>query len=119
MSEAKSAKPISRPNSRTAPKRVRRKESDTTASEATPKRKRTATKAKPKAKAKTKAKTKAEPASTAVAKPISLEASVRYAMIADAAYFRAEQRGFIPGHELEDWLAAERLIAQQHPPISA
>lgn len=31
----------------------------------------------------------------------------RYRMIAEAAYFRAEQRGFAPGHELADWLAAE------------
>lgn len=27
--------------------------------------------------------------------------------IAISAYFRAEARGFEPGHELEDWLAAE------------
>jgi hypothetical protein len=37
-------------------------------------------------------------------------------MIAKAAYFRAQQRHFQPGHELEDWLAAEsevdRRIAQ-------
>jgi hypothetical protein len=25
-----------------------------------------------------------------------------------AAYFKAEQRGFAPGHELDDWLEAER-----------
>ncbi len=31
----------------------------------------------------------------------------RQRLIAEAAYFRAEQRGFIPGHELADWLAAE------------
>jgi hypothetical protein len=35
------------------------------------------------------------------------------AMIADAAYFRAEKRGFEAGHELEDWLAAEEEIEQQ------
>ena len=34
-------------------------------------------------------------------------AAERRAMIADAAYFRAERRRFEPGHELEDWLAAE------------
>jgi hypothetical protein len=28
-------------------------------------------------------------------------------MIAEAAYLRAERRGFAPGHEAEDWLAAE------------
>lgn len=31
----------------------------------------------------------------------------RRAMIAEAAYLRAERRGFAPGHETEDWLAAE------------
>lgn len=31
----------------------------------------------------------------------------RHTMIAQAAYFRAERRGFEPGHELEDWLGAE------------
>ena len=35
----------------------------------------------------------------------------RRAMIADAAYFRAEKRGFEPGHELDDWLAAEVDVA--------
>ena len=34
----------------------------------------------------------------------------RHAMISDAAYFLAEQRDFCPGHELEDWLTAEREI---------
>ncbi len=28
-------------------------------------------------------------------------------MIAVAAYFRAEQRGFAPGNEIQDWLEAE------------
>ena len=32
------------------------------------------------------------------------------AMISRAAYLRAEQRGFEPGHEVEDWLAAEAEI---------
>jgi Protein of unknown function (DUF2934) len=31
----------------------------------------------------------------------------RRAMIAEAAYLRAERRAFAPGHETEDWLAAE------------
>lgn len=31
----------------------------------------------------------------------------RHELIATAAYFRAQHRGFEPGHELEDWLAAE------------
>lgn len=40
---------------------------------------------------------------------------VREERIRVAAYLLAEQRGFTPGHELEDWLAAEtaddRLMA--------
>lgn len=31
----------------------------------------------------------------------------REQMIAEAAYFRAEQRGFVPGNEMSDWLQAE------------
>lgn len=30
--------------------------------------------------------------------------------VAEAAYLRAERRGFAPGHELEDWLAAEKEV---------
>jgi coproporphyrinogen III oxidase-like Fe-S oxidoreductase len=32
------------------------------------------------------------------------------ARIAEAAYHRAEQRGFEPGHEMEDWIEAEKAI---------
>lgn len=31
-------------------------------------------------------------------------------MIAEAAYYIAAQRGFEPGHELDDWLAAEAQV---------
>lgn len=31
--------------------------------------------------------------------------------VACAAYHLAERRGFAPGHELEDWLAAETQVA--------
>jgi len=31
-------------------------------------------------------------------------------MIAAAAYYRAERRGFAPGCDLEDWLAAEAEV---------
>jgi sterol desaturase/sphingolipid hydroxylase (fatty acid hydroxylase superfamily) len=31
-------------------------------------------------------------------------------MIAEAAYYRAERRGFMPGHEVSDWIQAEREI---------
>jgi hypothetical protein len=30
--------------------------------------------------------------------------------IAENAYYRAQQRGFEPGHEVEDWLDAEREL---------
>ena len=34
----------------------------------------------------------------------------RAALIAEAAFFRAEKRGFAPGHEVEDWFAAESEV---------
>jgi hypothetical protein len=36
--------------------------------------------------------------------------SSREALIATAAYYRAQKRGFQAGREMEDWLAAEREI---------
>ena len=50
--------------------------------------------------------------------PIAQETAVRVqpsadeikAMIATAAYYLAAGRHFSPGHELDDWLAAERRI---------
>jgi hypothetical protein len=38
------------------------------------------------------------------------DATERNQMIAVAAYFRAEKRGFSPNHELADWLDAENEI---------
>lgn len=37
----------------------------------------------------------------------------RERMIAVKAYYRAEHRGFAPGHELEDWCEAEMEINRQ------
>lgn len=37
----------------------------------------------------------------------------RTILVARAAYFRAQARGFAGGHELDDWLAAEAEIDQQ------
>ncbi|MCU7844991.1 MAG: DUF2934 domain-containing protein [Candidatus Thiodiazotropha sp. (ex Monitilora ramsayi)] len=34
----------------------------------------------------------------------------RYEMVATMAYYRAEQRNFEPGHDVEDWLDCERII---------
>lgn len=50
----------------------------------------------------------AEPLATALRAPLGHE-EIR-ALIAEAAYHRARQRGFAPGHELEDWVEAEALI---------
>jgi hypothetical protein len=41
-----------------------------------------------------------------------LSADDRRAMIEQAAYFRAERRGFAPGHERDDWVAAELEVDQ-------
>jgi len=40
----------------------------------------------------------------------SARAKSRAALIAELAYFRAQSRGFEPGHEEEDWLAAEAEV---------
>jgi hypothetical protein len=37
----------------------------------------------------------------------------REARIAEAAYWRAERRGFTAGYELDDWLEAEREIDRE------
>ena len=34
-------------------------------------------------------------------------------LIAEAAYYRAKQRGFTPGHELEDWVQAESEVMRR------
>jgi hypothetical protein len=53
----------------------------------------------------------------AIAAPSAAE---REEMVRTAAYFRAERRGFAPGYEWEDWLAAEAevstLAGSQPPP---
>ena len=40
----------------------------------------------------------------------SVTGEEKHQLISQAAYYRAEQRGFIPGLELDDWLAAEEEI---------
>jgi len=40
----------------------------------------------------------------------SSEQPHRHTLIAEAAFILAQERGFAPGHELDDWLAAERDI---------
>ena len=40
----------------------------------------------------------------------TVSAAQRQDMIREAAYYKAEKRHFAPGHEAEDWAAAEREI---------
>jgi hypothetical protein len=63
-----------------------------------------------------------EPAKPRVAKPkpsartdvvTSRAPQEKLRMVEMAAYFRAERRGFEPGHEIEDWIAAEAEIDAQ------
>ena len=42
--------------------------------------------------------------------PVFVDPPQRTALIARAAYFRAQSRGFAPGHETADWLAAEAEV---------
>jgi len=42
----------------------------------------------------------------------------RWALVAENAYYRAERRGFLPGSELDDWLAAEEEVAKMGPQSS-
>ena len=46
--------------------------------------------------------------------PINLDEEVRR-----LAYLMAERRGFEPGHEAEDWFAAEREVRQRYHQHSA
>jgi len=41
---------------------------------------------------------------------VTISEDVRRGMIAEGAYLRAERRGFAPGHEEEDWIAAEAEV---------
>lgn len=43
-------------------------------------------------------------------KPTDVNADRQHHLIAEAAYFRAEQRGFRDGCPIEDWLQAEQEI---------
>jgi hypothetical protein len=49
-------------------------------------------------------------ATNSVTKKTAVSAEERYHMIATAAYFRAEHRGFVGGYEMQDWIASEAQI---------
>ena len=70
---------------------------------------------------KTAAKTAAKnvpPAKTAAARrPLKTAPSVpadRQSLVRMAAFLRAERRGFAPGYEIEDWLAAEAEVSARY-----
>jgi len=46
--------------------------------------------------------------------PINVEDEIR-----QLAYLLSERRGFVPGHENDDWLAAEREVQQRYQHHSA
>lgn len=54
---------------------------------------------------------RAKKTAAAAASPrLEISEDVRRGMIAEAAYLRAERRGFVGGDEREDWLAAEAEV---------
>ena len=46
--------------------------------------------------------------------PINLDDEIR-----ELAYLLSERRGFLPGHETEDWLSAERQVLARYQQTSA
>jgi hypothetical protein len=48
--------------------------------------------------------------SAVLSEPGVVDAEIRNRMIAEAAYYRAEARGFATGYELEDWLEAQAEV---------
>jgi hypothetical protein len=52
----------------------------------------------------------AAPAKSAAKTAKQVDPQVRLRMIAEAAYYIAEKRGFIHGHHDADWAAAEKQI---------
>lgn len=62
----------------------------------------------------------ATPGKASSAPSAKQEPELRRALIAEAAYYRAERRGFAAGHELEDWCVAEAEIDARFcdPPVA-
>lgn len=74
----------------------------------------------PKVKSKSTAANKLKSKTTATAKTQPVSPEQRYQMIAEAAYFIAEKRGFVGGDIWQDWIDAEaeinRLLHQSSAP---
>jgi hypothetical protein len=60
-----------------------------------------------------------ESAGTTCGGVTSVDPESRRHLVAAAAYFIAESRGFAPGHELEDWVAAEAVVDSQLKQVQA
>jgi len=54
-----------------------------------------------------------EPLAERPERPGLPSAAELYEMIAEAAYFRAQKRGFLPGLEAQDWLDAEAEVMER------
>jgi hypothetical protein len=50
--------------------------------------------------------------------PAAISPEERHDRVANAAYLRAEDRGFLPGAELQDWLDAEAEVDEQLTQVS-
>jgi len=61
----------------------------------------------------TKATTTAPKKAAPKKKEVSVSPEHRYHMIATAAYFLAERRGFAGGYQMQDWISAEAQIDSQ------
>ena len=72
--------------------------------------KRSRTKAKPKDAATATPKPRKTKAVTAPVAALQRPVADMTSMIATAAYYLAAERNFAPGHELDDWLEAERRV---------
>ena len=57
-------------------------------------------------------KTTATKSSVSSKKKMEVSPEQRYMMIAEAAYYRAEKRGFVGGNSAQDWVEAEAEINQ-------
>ena len=55
------------------------------------------------------------PASSSLVAPSWADRQLR---ISQAAYYKAQRRDFAPGHDWEDWFAAEREVANSHGTVA-
>jgi hypothetical protein len=50
---------------------------------------------------------------TAADAPSRLSPEEVYRLIQESAYFKAKERGFAPGHEVQDWIEAEAEVRRR------